>query len=77
LWERAQLDDLLDGETRTGFMLRYTLSHPHASTVIVATLNPDHLRENLAAAARGPLSDYMLREVKRRLSVARSESGAH
>jgi aryl-alcohol dehydrogenase-like predicted oxidoreductase len=77
LWERAQLDDLLEGETRTGFMLRFTLSHPHVSTVIVATINPDHLRENLAAAARGPLSADTLLEVKRRLSVARTDSGAH
>lgn len=77
LWERAQLDDLLYGETRTGFMLRYTLSHPCVATVIVATINPDHLRENLAAAARGPLSDDMLLEVNQRLSVARSDSGAY
>lgn len=76
LWERSQLDDLLDGETRTGFMLRFTLSHPHASTVIAATLNPDHLLENVAAATRGPLSDDTLTEVKRRLSIAQSNSEA-
>jgi aryl-alcohol dehydrogenase-like predicted oxidoreductase len=70
LWERAMLDDLLDGETRTTFMLRFTLSHPDVHTVIVATLNPDHLRDNLNAAARGPLPPDVLEEAKRRLVAA-------
>lgn len=37
-WEQARLDELLDeGDTRTGFLLRYTLSHPDMSTTIVGT----------------------------------------
>lgn len=75
LWERARLDDLLEGETRTGFMLRFTLSQPHVGTVIAATINPDHLRENLAAA-RGTLSDDVVSEVKRRLNGANAAFGA-
>jgi aryl-alcohol dehydrogenase-like predicted oxidoreductase len=66
------LDDLLDGESRTTFMLRFTLSHPNAHTVIVATLNPDHLRDNLNAAARGPLPLDVLNEAKRRLLAVSS-----
>ena len=39
-WERAGLDDLLDGMTRTEFMLRFTLSQPHLDTTIVGTQIP-------------------------------------
>lgn len=70
LWARAALDDLLDGQTRNAFMLRFTLSHPAAHTAIVATLNPAHLRDNVEAAARGPLPDDVLAEATRRLMAA-------
>ena len=51
-WERAKLDELLDGMTRMEFMLRFTLSHPDLDTTIVGTANLDHLRDNLAAPQR-------------------------
>ena len=52
-WEAAGLDDLLDeGETRTGFLLRFTNAHPGMNTNIVGTMNVDHLKENIAAACR-------------------------
>ena len=54
-WESAKLDDLLDGATRTEFMLRFTITHPSMDTTIVGTANPDHLAANVAAAAKGPL----------------------
>jgi aryl-alcohol dehydrogenase-like predicted oxidoreductase len=69
-WEQAALDDLLDGMTRTAFMLRYTLSHPALDTTIVGTSNLDHLRANLAVAAQGPLAPDTLAETNRRLSAA-------
>src|SRR5581483_5234798 len=69
-WEQARLDDLLDGMSRQAFMLRFTLSHPQLDTTIVGTLNPDHLRENLAAAQAGPLPADVYEEAKRRLAAA-------
>lgn len=67
-FERAKLDELLDkGETRTGFLLRFTLTHPHCDTTIVGTMNPDHLKENLDIAAKGPLSADVYAEAKKRL----------
>ena len=39
-WQRAQLDDLLDGMTPVAFVLRFTFSHPHMHTTIVGTVNP-------------------------------------
>ena len=71
-WDRAHLDDLLDGISRMEFMLRFTLSDPHLDTTIVGTRNPDHLRENLAAAAKGPLPENVVAEAKRRLAEAGS-----
>ena len=68
-WKRAGLDDFLDGESRSEFMLRYTISHPALSTTIVGTLNPEHLRANVAAVARGALPDDVYAEVKRRLQA--------
>jgi aryl-alcohol dehydrogenase-like predicted oxidoreductase len=69
-WDTARLDDLLDGMSRTAFMLRFTLSHPDLDTTIVGTASIDHLRENLAVAAAGPLPDDVLREAKSRLTAA-------
>jgi aryl-alcohol dehydrogenase-like predicted oxidoreductase len=69
-WDTAGLDELLDGMSRTAFMLRFTLSHPDLDTTIVGTASIDHLRENLAVAAAGPLPEDVLREAKTRLSAA-------
>jgi aryl-alcohol dehydrogenase-like predicted oxidoreductase len=71
-WETAQLDELIDGMTRTAFMLRFTLSHPALDTTIVGTSSLEHLRANLAAAEEGPLSDDLLDEVKKRLTAVGS-----
>jgi aryl-alcohol dehydrogenase-like predicted oxidoreductase len=66
-WEAAGLDDLLDkGETRTGFLLRFTNAHPGMNTNIVGTMNVDHLKENIAAACR-PLAADTYAEARRRL----------
>ena len=71
IYEKANLDDLREeGESRTAFLLRFTLSHPHCHTTIVGTLNPDHLRENVAIAERGSLPADVYAEAKDRLDAA-------
>jgi aryl-alcohol dehydrogenase-like predicted oxidoreductase len=70
LWETAALDDLLDGASRMEFMLRFTLSHPDLDTTIVGTANPEHLRQNLDAARKGPLATDVMAEARRRLDAA-------
>jgi aryl-alcohol dehydrogenase-like predicted oxidoreductase len=72
LWQKAGLDDLLDGMTRMEFMLRFTLTHPDLHTTIVGTINPQHLQANLAASQRGPLPADVYEEAKRRLAAAGS-----
>jgi aryl-alcohol dehydrogenase-like predicted oxidoreductase len=67
-FEEAGLDELREpGESRTAFLLRYTLSHPYVDTTIVGTLYPDHLRENVDAAKKGPLPAKTYEEAKQRL----------
>ena len=61
---------MAEDETRPGFLLRFTNTHRGLSTNIVGTRNHDHLRENVEAAARGPLPDNIYEEVKRRLDAA-------
>ena len=69
-WNDARLDELLSpGETRTQWLLRFTLNHPGMSTNIVGTLNPDHLDENVQAVGTGPLPDDIYTEAKRRLDA--------
>ena len=72
LWERAQLDDLVEraGGSHSEFILRYTLSHPDLHTTIVGTANLEHLAANLAAARKGPLPPDIYAEAKRRLRSA-------
>lgn len=72
LWERAQLDELLEGMSATEFMLRFTITSPDVHTTIVGTLNPTHLQENVAAVLQGPLPAAMYHEAKRRLADARA-----
>ena len=68
LFEKAKLDELRDaGDSRTAFLLRLTLAHPHMHSTIVGTTNPDHLQENVVAAAKGPLPADVAAEAMQRL----------
>lgn len=76
-WEQAKLDELLaPGESRSAFLLRFTLTHPDMHTTIVGTLNPDHLAENLRVAASGPLPQDVYAEAKRRLATIGEQPAA-
>lgn len=67
-FDDAKLDELREeGESRTAFMLRFTLTHPNIDTIIVGTKNPSHLGDNVKAAQRGPLAPDVYADAKRRL----------
>lgn len=77
LWSRAKLDEVLPvGMSRVQMLLRYTLTHPHCDTTIVGTCNPEHLSENLHAAAAGPLPQSLFDEIRRRVSEVNNASDA-
>jgi aryl-alcohol dehydrogenase-like predicted oxidoreductase len=64
--EHGPLAELRGGADPLEFMLRFVLSHPGVDTAIVGTINPQHLRENIAAASKGPLDPETYAEAKRR-----------
>jgi aryl-alcohol dehydrogenase-like predicted oxidoreductase len=69
-FEQAGLDELREpGESRTSFLLRFTLTHPHCHTTIVGTKRVEHLKENVAAAKKGPLAPDNYAEAKKRLEA--------
>jgi aryl-alcohol dehydrogenase-like predicted oxidoreductase len=71
-WQRAHLDDLLDGMTAMEFILRFTFSNPDLDTTIVGTINPAHLQNNLDILQHGPLPPALYEEAKQRLAAAGS-----
>ena len=76
-WNDARLDELLTpGETRTQWLLRFTLNHPGMHTNIVGTVNPDHLHENVEAVKIGPLPAEAYEEAKRRLDAIGARAAA-
>ena len=69
-YSKANLDELLEeGESRTAFILRFTLSHPDLNTTIVGTKNKDHFQENIITANKGRLSEDVYKEAKKRLAA--------
>src|SRR5215470_17211027 len=71
-WQKARLDDLLEGMTPMEFILRFTFTHPGMATNIVGTINPAHLQNNVDALRKGPLPPALYAEAKRRLAAAGS-----
>jgi aryl-alcohol dehydrogenase-like predicted oxidoreductase len=69
-WDEAKLSELLDaGQSPVELVLRYTLSHPGLSTIIVGTASVDHLADNIAQASKGPLPRDVYLEVTQRLDA--------
>jgi aryl-alcohol dehydrogenase-like predicted oxidoreductase len=71
-WDMARLDELLDGMSRIEFMVRFAIAEPCLDTTIIGTKNLDHLRDNVAAARKGPLPADLVTEAKRRLDATGS-----
>ena len=63
-WENAGLSALAPQLDPMELMLRFTLSHPSAHTVIVGTKNLGHLQANLRAAEKGPLNAQLVEAIR-------------
>ncbi|MBK50525.1 MAG: aldo/keto reductase [SAR202 cluster bacterium] len=67
-FENYKLQEFLDvNETKTSFMLRFTLSNDNAHTAIVGTTNPKHLESNIKSVLQGPLEADLYNQVKKRI----------
>ncbi|MGW4367211.1 aldo/keto reductase [Nocardia takedensis] len=64
------LDDLADGDSVPGLLLRLQLDNPNITTVIAGSANPDHVRDNARAIRRGPLPTDVVAEAWRRIEAA-------
>jgi aryl-alcohol dehydrogenase-like predicted oxidoreductase len=53
------------GMTLAEMSLRFILSHPAVSTIIVGMRKPEHVRQNIAVSDAGPLDKSLLAELKR------------
>lgn len=72
----SRIEELCEeGETVTDFLIRYALSHPGLSGVVLGTKNIDHLENNVRVAEKGKLSDEVYKEAKRRLTFAGAVPG--
>jgi len=63
-WENVGLSALAPQLDPMELMLRFTLSHPSAHTVIVGTKNLGHLQANLRAAEKGPLDAQLVKAIR-------------
>jgi aryl-alcohol dehydrogenase-like predicted oxidoreductase len=60
-----QLKQILpSGFTLPQMALRYILSYPVVSTIIVGMRKPEHVRQNIACSDAGPLDPTLLRKLK-------------
>ena len=69
VWDKAELAELAGDMSPAELVLRCTLTHPHCHTTIVGTLNPEHLRQNIAAVERGPLPWDLYDQVRSRVDA--------
>ena len=69
--EASGLRELCEpGESVNGLLIRFAISHPGVSCAIVGSSNQEHMRENILAAERGPLSPELYAETAKRLEQA-------
>jgi aryl-alcohol dehydrogenase-like predicted oxidoreductase len=71
LFARAGLNQLCEAsESMSDMLIRFTLSHPGVSTMIIGTKNLDHLTANIRAASKGALRLDVYAQAKQRLDAA-------
>jgi aryl-alcohol dehydrogenase-like predicted oxidoreductase len=70
LWQRARLDELLDGMSRIEFMIRFVLSNDDVDIALVATTDATHLTADIADAMKGPLDPALYAKARQRLAEA-------
>lgn len=67
-WEKADLAALAPDMDPMELILRFTMSHPAAQTIIVGTQSLEHIAGNLRAAEKGALDAPLVEEIRSRVS---------
>jgi aryl-alcohol dehydrogenase-like predicted oxidoreductase len=75
LWQRAGLDELLEGMSRVEFMIRFVLSNDAVDLPLVATTNEAHLAANIEYAMKGPLDKAVFKSACQRLDAVGGGAG--
>jgi aryl-alcohol dehydrogenase-like predicted oxidoreductase len=70
LWEKAKLEDLLNGMSPIEFMIRFVLANNDIDVTLVATTDDAHLAADIEYASKGPLDSELVRSVVRRTNEA-------
>jgi aryl-alcohol dehydrogenase-like predicted oxidoreductase len=71
MWEAAGVDEALGGTPPVEMMVRFALAHPDCHTNIFGSTDPDHVRQNAAAAELGPLDPARAEDIAARFAAAR------
>ena len=70
LWQRAGLDELLDGMSRIEFMIRFAMSNTNVDVCLVATTDPAHVAADVDYAMKGSLDAQLFETACQRLTAA-------
>jgi len=70
LWQKAKLDNLIDGMSPIEFMIRFVLANDDVDVALVATTDDAHLAADIDYACKGPLDAELVRAVRRRTDEA-------
>ena len=68
-WQKAKLDELLDGMSPIEFMIRFVLANENVDVALVATTNPANLKADIDIANKGPLDKKVVEEARSRLNA--------
>ena len=69
-YEQSKIEELFEqGESKTDFLVRYSISHKGIASSVIGTANVEHLMMNIKAAEKGPLSAEIYAEAQRRLEA--------
>jgi aryl-alcohol dehydrogenase-like predicted oxidoreductase len=70
------VEDLFEpGETMNDFFIRYALTSPGLSAVLIGTKSPGHLTGNIKAAEKGPLPPGLYLETRLRMNFTGNVAG--
>lgn len=70
-YEASGISELFEtGESKTSFLLRFSMSHPGVSSVVIGSKNVEHILDNIHAAERGILPDDIYQKAKDHLCYA-------